>query len=137
MDAFVLDVSACMPWRCEDETTAASEQLLQRAALRHPLHVPSIWPWEIMNAVSAAVRRKRIKPEQAASFLALLSSFDFQIAETPNILDLPRLALLASRHQLTAYDTAYLDLAKRRALPLATLDDDLKKAALAEGVEIL
>jgi predicted nucleic acid-binding protein len=136
MDGFVLDVSACMPWCCEDEATAASEQLLQRAALRHPLHVPSIWPWEIMNAVAVAVRRQRIKPEQAAGFLGLLSNFDFHIAEGPDITDLPRLNGQASRHRLTAYDTAYLDLAKQLALPLATLDDDLKKAAIAEGLNI-
>jgi predicted nucleic acid-binding protein len=112
MEAFVLDVSACMPWCCEDEATPASELLLQRAALRHPLYVPSIWPWEMMNAVAVAVRRKRIKPEQAASFLGLLSNFDFHIADGPDITDLPRLSSLASRYQLTAYDTAYLDLAR-------------------------
>jgi predicted nucleic acid-binding protein len=38
---------------------------------------------------------------------------------------------------LTAYDVAYLDLAKRLSLPLATRDDDLMRAALAEGVQIL
>ena len=53
MAGFVLDVSACMPWCCEDEATAVSEQLLQRAARREPLHVPSLWPWEIMNAVAS------------------------------------------------------------------------------------
>jgi predicted nucleic acid-binding protein len=90
-----------------------------------------------MNAVAVAVRRKRITPEHAASFLGLLSNFDFHIAEGPDVADLPRLSTLASRYQLTAYDTAYLDLAKGLSLPLATLDDDLKRAALAEGVEVL
>lgn len=52
MDAFVVDVSACMPGCCEDEATAVSERLLQRAADRHPLHVPSLWPWEMMNALA-------------------------------------------------------------------------------------
>lgn len=137
MAAFVLDVSACMPWCCEDEATPASEQLLQRAALRHPLHVPSIWPWEMVNAVRSAVRRKRITPEKAAGFLGLLPDFDFRIAEGPAITDLRRLNAIAERYQLTAYDTAYLDLAKRLALPIATLDDDLMKAALAEGVAVL
>src|SRR5258708_5681048 len=113
MDAFVVDVSACMPWCCEDEATPASEELLRRAATRDPLYVPSLWPWEMMNAVAVAVRRQRIKPEQAASFLVLLSSFNFHIAAGPEITDLPRLHLMAARYQLTAYDTAYLDLAKR------------------------
>lgn len=90
-----------------------------------------------MNAVAVAVRRKRITPEHAASFLGLLSNFDFHIADGPGIADLPRLSILAAQYQLTACDAAYLDLAKRLGLPLATLDDDLKKAALAEGVDIL
>ena len=91
----------------------------------------------MLNAIAVSVRRQRIKPEQAASFLSLLSSFNFRIAAAPDTADFPRLHDLASRHQLTAYDTSYLDLAKRLALPLATLDDDLKKAALAEGVVVL
>lgn len=137
MDDFVLDVSACMPWCCEDEATPASEQLLQRAALRHPLHVPSIWPWEMVNALRSAVRRKRITSEKAAGFLGLLPDFDFRIAEGPAVADLRRLNAIAERYQLTSYDTAYLDLAKRLALPIATLDDDLRKAALAEGIAVL
>jgi predicted nucleic acid-binding protein len=90
-----------------------------------------------MNAVAVAVRRKRITPEHAASFLGLLSGFDFHVAEGPDIAELPRLSILASRYGLTAYDTAYLDLAKRLDLPIATLDDDLKTAALAEGIDVL
>jgi len=46
MPGFVLDVSAFMPWCCEDEATAASEELLQRASRREALHVPSLWPWK-------------------------------------------------------------------------------------------
>ena len=109
MDELVIDVSACMPWCCEDEATAASEQLLRRAALRHPLHVPSIWPWEMMNALAVAVRRKRITADKASGFLGLLPLFNFRIAAAPEIADLPRLSNLAARHRLTAYDTAYLD----------------------------
>lgn len=137
MDAFVVDVSACMPWCCEDEATSASEELLQRAAQHNPLNVPSLWPWEMMNAVAVAVRRKRITAEKATSFLSLLSNFNFRIATAPDATEFARLHELAALHQLTAYDTAYLDLAKRLALPLATLDDDLKKAAIAEGVIVL
>jgi hypothetical protein len=96
MEAFVLDVPACMPWCCEDEATPASEQLLQRAALRHPLYVPSLWRREMMSAVAVAVRRKRIKSEQATSFLGLLSNFDFHVADSPDITDLPRLSALGS-----------------------------------------
>jgi predicted nucleic acid-binding protein len=137
MAGFVLDVSACMPWCCEDEATAASEELLQRASRREALHVPSLWPWEMMNAVAVSVRRQRITPERARQFFEQLSAFDFHIAPAPSIDAFGELSLLATRYQLTAYDAAYLGLAGQLALPLATLDEDLKKAALAEGLKIL
>ena len=137
MAAFVLDVSACMPWCCEDEATTASEELLQRAARREALHVPSLWPWEMMNAVAVSVRRQRITSERARQFFEQLAAFDFHVAPSPVIVEFWELSLLASRYQLTAYDTAYLGLARQLALPLATLDEDLRKAALAEGIKVL
>jgi predicted nucleic acid-binding protein len=137
MAAFAVDVSACMPWRCEDEGTPASEELLRRAGAGDWLHVPSLWPWEIVNAVSVAARRGRISASQAADFLGLLSDLSFEIAIGPGIADLPRIYTLAARNRLTAYDAAYLDLAIRLALPLATLDSDLKKGAIAERVAVL
>ncbi len=137
MAAFVVDVSACMPWCCEDEATLQSDRLLERAANLELLYVPSLWPWEMMNALAVAVRRQRITQEKAEKFLALLSNFDFRIAESPGIEDMPRLSALAAQHKLTAYDAAYLDLSLRLMLPLATLDGDLTKAALTEGVVVL
>ena len=72
MTAFVVDVSACMPWCCEDEASPDTERLLQRAAALDSLHVPSLWPWEMINALAVAVRRKRIDAAKASSFLSLL-----------------------------------------------------------------
>lgn len=72
MSAFVVDVSACMPWCCEDEATPESDQLLQRAAARDPLHVPALWLWEMLNALAVAQRRKRIDAVRASAFLELL-----------------------------------------------------------------
>ena len=90
-----------------------------------------------MNALAVAVHRNRVAASVASDFLALLGDFDFRIGETPPVSDMPRLSALAARHQLTAYDVAYLDLALRMSLPLATEDEHLKKAALAERVTIL
>jgi len=67
MSAFVLDVSARMPWHCEDETTPTSEELLDRAKDGTELHVPSVWVWEILNAVATAARRRRITAYVAKS----------------------------------------------------------------------
>jgi predicted nucleic acid-binding protein len=137
MVALVLDVSACIPWCCEDETTQASEQMLEWAIAGSALHVPSLWTWEILNTVAVVVKRRRITADRAKEFLEQLATLNIKIDQPPAIADFPRLHSLADLRQLTAYDVAYLDLAKRLSLPLATRDNDLIRAALAEGIEIL
>ena len=137
MDAFVLDLSACMPWCCEDETTQALEQMLEWAMDGSVLHVPSLWVWEILNTVAVVIKRRRITADRGKEFVAQLSTLNIKIDQTSPIADFPRLHSLANLHQLTAYDVAYLDLAKRLSLPLATRDQDLKRAAVGEGVQIL
>jgi predicted nucleic acid-binding protein len=137
MDAFVLDVSACMPWCCEDETTPASEEMLDWARDGSALHVPALWAWEVLNAVAVVIKRKRITAEKGRDFLVQLGTLNFKIDPPPQVSDFLRLHMLASVHQLTAYDVAYLDLAKRLSLPLATKDSDLRTAALAEGIQVL
>jgi len=126
-----------MPWCCEDETTPASEETLDWAIRGCELPVPSLWLWEIMNVLSVTVKRQRITAERAKDFLIQLGTFNFQIDPPPSVKDLPRLQLLAESHKLTAYDAAYLGLAMRLSLPLATGDGDLRKAAAAESVELL
>ncbi len=137
MEAFVLDVSACMPWCCEDETTAASEEMLDWAKDGSELHVPSLWAWEVLNAVAVAVKRHRITAERGKEFLGQLAALNFKIDPSPRVSDFPRLHELAAAYKLTSYDAAYLDLAKRLSLPLATRDTDLEKAAVSEGIEVL
>lgn len=126
-----------MPWCCEDETTKASEEMLDWAKEGSVLHVPSLWGWEIMNAVGVAVRRRRITAERGKKFLEQLAVLNFKIDQPPQVPDFPRLHDLATMHQLTSYDVAYLDLAKRLSLPLATRDGELEKAAVSEGIEVL
>jgi predicted nucleic acid-binding protein len=137
MDAFVLDVSAGIPWCCEDETTPSSEEMLAWAVGGSALHVPSLWCCEILNTVVVVIKRRPITAERAKEFLEQLAKFNITVEQAPAISDSPRLLSLANAHQLTAYDVAYLDLAKRLSLPLATRDDDLRKTALAEGVQVL
>ena len=126
-----------MPWCCEDETTPGSEETFDWAIRGSELHVPSLWLWEIMNVVSVTVKRQRITADRAKKILVQLRTFNFQIDPPPSVKDLPRLQLLAESHKLTAYDAAYLELAMRLSLPLATGDGDLRKAAEAESVELL
>jgi predicted nucleic acid-binding protein len=83
------------------------------------------------------IRRRRISPGRGQAFLEQLAALNFKIDRSPQIADFPRLHSLAAAYQLTAYDVAYLDLAKRLSLPLATRDDDLRRAALDEGIQLL
>jgi Arc/MetJ-type ribon-helix-helix transcriptional regulator len=88
-----------LPWCCEDEATAASGELLRRAARRGALHVPSLWPWEMMNAVAVSVRRQRITADRARQFFEQLEAFDFHIAPAPAPAEFARLSLLASHYR--------------------------------------
>lgn len=92
---------------------------------------------KFLNSVSAVIKRKRISADQGRDFLVQLGTLNFKIDPPPLVSDFPRLFSLAAVHQLTAYDVAYLDLAKRLSLALATKDSDLRKAALAEGIQTL
>jgi predicted nucleic acid-binding protein len=126
-----------MPWCCEDETTTASEEMLEWAMQGSELHVPSLWCWELLNVVGVSVKRQRITGERGREFLMQLATLNFKIDQPPRVSDFPRLHALADSYELTAYEVAYLDLAKRLSLPLTTRDHDLKEAALAEQIELL
>jgi predicted nucleic acid-binding protein len=137
MQSFVLDVSACMPWCCEDEMTPASEEMLEWARRGSELHVPSIWAWELLNAVGVVIKRQRVPADRGREFPVQLSTLNFRIDRAPQVTDFPRLHELATKYRLTSYDVAYLDLAKRFSLPLATRDSDLEKAAASESIVVL
>ena len=99
--------------------------------------VPAHWPVEIGNAIAMSERRKRHSTADRARFLGNLSSLNIEI-ELDDPLDFLRRVLpLASEHRLTAYDAAYLELAMRKGLPLATLDKDLMRAAKRAGVSLV
>jgi predicted nucleic acid-binding protein len=98
--------------------------------------VPAIWRLEVVNALVVAERRKKVAPEKSARFIRDLQQFSItvdvdgldQVFST--VLDLARL------YQRSAYDASYLELAKRRGLPLATKDEPLGKAAEELGIEL-
>ena len=107
--------------------------MLEWATEGSALYVPSLWVWEILNAVSVVIKRRRISAERGKEFLEQLATLNFKVEPPPPIAEFPRLHSLASLHQLTAYAAAYLDLAKRLSLPLATRDGDPKRAAFTYG----
>ena len=130
---FAIDASAMMPWVFEDENHPVATEAARRAAFEE-MSVPALWWFELRNALLMGERRKRSTPEKTRAFLARLGRLAVIIdrsAEELAIFDFAR------RHGLTVYDAAYLELAHRRSLALATLDSDLAKAARAERVELI
>ncbi len=132
----MIDASVTLSWCFPDEETAHSKSVLKALATGEAL-VPELWAFEVANALVVAQRRRRVTAELAEEFLTKLAKLPIRVVpQEPGVI-LRQLPVLAQRHGLTAYDAAYLLLAHGRAVPLATLDGDLKKAARAVGVEII
>jgi len=137
MADFVADASATLPWCFADEATPATEALLERLRAGEAGIVPAHWPTEVMNALVMAVRRKRIDIERVMRFTRALPALRIQIERPQDPGQWGAVLRIAPQHQLTIYDAAYLELALRKGLPLATLDGDLRKAAAAIDVRLL
>lgn len=120
--SFVPDASVTLPWCFEDERTPFTESLLNRIRARERAVVPSHWPAEVLNSLVQAKKRGRVPEESLQRFLWDLSSFDILIDCERSLAAWQRIRNLAEAHRLTAYDAAYLELAQRTGLPLATLD---------------
>jgi predicted nucleic acid-binding protein len=98
--------------------------------------VPSLWPLEVANTVVMGERRKRSTPAQAATWLGFLGVLPIVVDGETTARAWGETLGLARAHNLSAYDAAYLELAMRRGLPLATLDEKLQAAAAAVGVSL-
>jgi predicted nucleic acid-binding protein len=96
--------------------------------------VPGLWWFEVRNILVVNERRRRITEAGTASFLQNLSQLRVRVDQSP---DEGAVLRLARTHRLSVYDAAYLELAQREGLALATLDADLRKAAANEGVALV
>jgi predicted nucleic acid-binding protein len=133
---FVLDACVALQWFLEDEADRKySLEVLASLSAKRAI-VPMLWFYEIGNGLVMASRRKRIFLDQVESFLTRLKALPIDAAQqTPaEILELP---VLAQRHGLTNYDAAYLVLAMKFNLPLATTDRLLRQAAASAGVNLV
>lgn len=99
--------------------------------------VPPLWLAEVANGLLVAQRRNRISEENLEEGLAMLSGQPIRIDPEAGRRSWTAALALARWHGLTLYDAVYLDLAKHRGLPLATLDRPLRRCALDEGVPLL
>ena len=132
----VLDASIVLAWYFDDEGSPAADAVLEQVAASGAV-VPSLWPLEVANGLQVAVRRKRIDSVYRDASLSKLALLGIVIDSDTATHAWRSTLALAGRHGLSVYDAAYLELAQRRRLPLATLDDALRTAGSVAGLTLL
>lgn len=137
MSLFVLDASVVLTWCFPDEEARKAEEISERIALGDKVAVPAFWRHEVLNALLMGEKRKRLTGE-------LIHTFIKDLERLPAEVDAPAAGTvfhttqdLCQKHGLTAYDGAYLELAMRHRIALATADGALELAARAEAIEIV
>jgi predicted nucleic acid-binding protein len=134
--SFVLDNSVALAWCFEDEHTPATVALLHRAGEIGAV-APRLWPLEAVNGLFVAERRGRIDGARRQRLMRFLEMLPITIdGETADHV-WTTTANLAERFALSAYDAAYLELAQRLGLPLASLDRQLRAGATGLGLHLL
>jgi predicted nucleic acid-binding protein len=134
--SLVLDSSATLAWIFDEETTPAIRALFDRVADEGAV-VPALWRLEVANSLTVAVRRARIDVEFRRAALSDLALLDISTDQHTDSQAWAETLHLADSFRLTLYDAAYLELAQRRQLPLATVDQELHAAAQAIGTRVL
>ena len=131
----VVDASVTAPFFIADESGDRSDELMSVLTDGRAL-VPQHWRLEVANLGRKAVRQKRITREELQEGIALLSTLPVRVDRLTDELAWSRILDIASDNDLTSYDAAYLELAKRRGLALATADKALRRAAARDGVSL-
>jgi predicted nucleic acid-binding protein len=134
--SFVLDASTTLTWYFEDETSAAADALMERME-REGAVVPPLWRYEVANGLQTAIRNRRIDRAYRDVSLAELRRMPITIDRGGEDEAWAGALDLADRFGLTVYDAAYLELAYRRDLPLATGDEKLTNAARLLAISVL
>jgi predicted nucleic acid-binding protein len=135
--AFVLDASTALGWMLDRPVPARAAQARKRIIAGEVAVVPALWLHEVSNAVVISERRGRLRADQVNTLAIDLDEFSDVVEVDPMAVRASVLVETARQTRLTVYDAAYLELAARRRLPLATLDDKLREAARRAGLEAI
>jgi predicted nucleic acid-binding protein len=136
-EGFIADSSVGVAWAVPAQASNATDGLLDELAVGTPVVVPTLWPFEVANALLVLLRRKKILAPERDRALGALSRLPLVVDDEGSRLALWRISELAGEHGLSVYDATYLELAVRRKLPLASRDEALCKAAQACRVKLL
>jgi heme-degrading monooxygenase HmoA/predicted nucleic acid-binding protein len=133
---FVLDNSVALTWCFEEERTPATEALLEQVGDAGAV-APMLWPLEALNGLLVAERRGRLDADRRRLLAGFLRALPIKLDEETAGQVWTDISQLAERFGLSSYDAAYLELAQRHRLPLASLDRDLRIAAEALNILVL
>jgi predicted nucleic acid-binding protein len=132
----VVDASIVLAWCYPDERSDATDAVLADARAATVV-VPPHFPAEVANALWVGLRGERLEAELMDAFVEALAALDIQVDAGPDIARLGDVAKGALKHKLTAYDSAYLELAHTLHCPLGTRDKELARAARRLGVPVV
>lgn len=132
----VLDASVALAWCFADEEPSLADAIAEQLRTDRAV-VPAIWPFEVGNALLSAERRGHLDAADRPRLMELLAALPIDVESASLAQGLGSITDVARANQLSAYDAAYLDLARRLALPLATLDRHLAAVAVEFGVEVI
>jgi predicted nucleic acid-binding protein len=124
-----------MRWCFHDDASHYAEHVLQRLSTEE-VCVPSLWALEVANVLLVAERRRRLTPADSSRFVSLLQTLPIRIDTETALHAWSDVLPVARSHQLSAYDAAYLELAMRTGCPIATLDENIRRAAKPLGVDL-
>lgn len=134
---FVVDASIAIAWVHPAQATTQSQALLDLIAGGAVVRAPALWPLETANALLVLTRRGKLTEEERVGALAALAHLSVVLDYEMSALAFGKLSDLATRHGLTVYAAAYLELALRRKLAIACKDGPLRTAAKRARVRLL
>jgi len=133
---FILDSSVALAWILPDETNPTLDHLCDRLTDDIAL-VPPVWPLEVGNVLLVAVKRGRLTTKDVSQLITELRALPLEIDAASTERAMEETLALAKKYNVTTYDASYLELAKRRDLPLATLDTKLRQACVSAKIATL
>ncbi|MFN7935770.1 MAG: type II toxin-antitoxin system VapC family toxin [Bryobacteraceae bacterium] len=135
--AFVADASIAVGWCIPAQSSPDTDRLLDDLLAGSTVAVPPLWPYEVANALLILWRRKKLTLDEYSEATMLLNRLSVAVDENSPRLAATRIADIARIHELTVYDAAYLELAVRKQIPLATRDQSMRRAARRLGIPLL
>ena len=133
---FILDSSVALAWVIPDENNLVLDSLCDHLT-DDTAFVPPVWPLEIGNALLVAAKRGRLTAKDVNQLVTELRALPLEIDFNSTEQALEKTLNLARKYDLTTYDASYLELAKRRNLPLVTLDTKLRQACVSAKITLL